>query len=455
MAWLVTGGAGYVGAHVVRDLISSGRDVVVLDDLSTGRAARLPDGVALVRGEVGSRRAVRQALLEHPVTGVMHLASQRDPQEAVANPLRHWCRNIGGLQVLLEEMVAAGVSQLVHASSAAVYGTAPSGADQRPEAEAHIPRISESSPARPAEPCGATALAGEWMISATVAANDWRALSLRLFEVAGTRSPELADPLALNLIAGVLDALAAGRPPALHGDDHATPDGSRIRDYVHVADVSAALLAAVRVVEHAHTDKVGTVEPVDAVRSATERVQHAAAMAELAASRLPGGSRAVEVATHVPDAAEAAAEIAARAAARVPAAARALEFAAARLPGAVRAGTASASVREQAAELVAEVASQLSSLVARVAGLVEAPPLLGHMAINIGSGRGYSDLEVVTALRTSVGAQFGVDVMAKRAYDPPALVAGTDLAAQMLGWRPRLTLADMVDSERTARSEPA
>lgn len=159
----------------------------------------------------------------------------------------------------------------------------------------------------------------------------------------------------------------------------------------------------------------------------------------------------MEVATHMPDAAEAAAEAAARAAARVPAAARALEFAAARLPGAVRAGSASAGVREQAAELVAEVASQLSSLVARVAGLGEAPPLLDHMVINIGSGRGWSDLEVITAIRGIVGSQFGFDVAAQRDHEPPELVASTDRAAQVLGWRPRLTLADMIHSERSAR----
>lgn len=450
MTWLVTGGAGYIGAHVVRDLLSSGRDVVVLDDLSTGRATGLPDGVPLVRGEVGSRRALRRALLDHHVTGVLHLASQWDPRQAAADPLLHWSRSIGGLQVLLEEMGAAGISQMVHASTAAVYGSAPG--DHRTQAvDAHPARLDESTPAVPSEPCGATALASEWMISATVAAHDWRALSLRLFEVAGSRSPELADPLARNLIASVLAALADGRPPALQGTAHPTPDGSRIRDYVHVLDVSAALMAAVRVIERAHTEKVGVVEPGDAVRSATERVQHAAAMAELAASRLPGGSRAVEVATHMPDAAEAAAEAAARAAARVPAAARALEFAAARLPGAVRAGSASAGVREQAAELVAEVASQLSSLVARVAGLGEAPPLLDHMVINIGSGRGWSDLEVITAIRGIVGSQFGFDVAAQRDHEPPELVASTDRAAQVLGWRPRLTLADMIHSERSAR----
>ena len=108
MAWLITGGAGYIGAHVVRDMVASGRDVVVLDDLSTGRADRLPAGVPLIKGDVSNRRAVRRAFASHQITGVMHFAARKQVGESVERPLYYWSQNVGGLQVLLEEMVAAG-----------------------------------------------------------------------------------------------------------------------------------------------------------------------------------------------------------------------------------------------------------------------------------------------------------------------------------------------------------
>ena len=100
MAWLITGGAGYIGAHVVRDMVASGRDVVVLDDLSTGRADRLPAGVPLIKANVDNRRAVRRAFTNHPITGVMHFAARKQVGESVERPLHYWAQNVGGLQVL-------------------------------------------------------------------------------------------------------------------------------------------------------------------------------------------------------------------------------------------------------------------------------------------------------------------------------------------------------------------
>lgn len=453
MAWLITGGAGYIGAHVVRDMIASGRDVVVLDDLSTGRADRLPAGVPLVRGQVGSRRVVRRALREHDISAVMHLAARTDVDESLARPLYHWSQNVGGLQVLLEEMLEAGIGQMVFTSSAAVYGDpgvpAPANPTMRPGSRGAWGRLAETAPCAPCTPHGATKLAGEWLVAAAARAHGWHALSLRCFEVAGAGSPGLADPVVRALVPMLLEALAEGSRPRVHGAGHPTADGSYVRDYVHVADVSAAHVAAARVVESAHASAHGLPEPAAAVRSASERVHHAAVRAEVAAARLPGGTRAVEVATHVPAAAEAAAEVAgqaaARAAARVPAAARAVELAALRLPGAARAGAATASVRDQAAEIVAEVATQLGSLVARVAG-GEPPPLADHMAINIGTGRGCSALEVVDALRTSLGEPFDVEIVGPRPGDPAQLVAAVDVAAHVLGWRARRSLSEMTDS---------
>ncbi len=206
MAWLITGGAGYIGAHVVRDMLHSGRQVVVLDDLSTGRADRLPAGVPLIKGSISSRRAVRRALHEHEITGVMHFAARKQVGESMARPLHYWAQNVGGLQVVLEEMLASGIAQMVFSSSAAVYG--------QPELAAHgleHARITESTPCAPINPYGATKLAGEQMVAATAHAHGWHALSLRYFNVAGAGSPELGDPAALNLIPMVLDALEHGK----------------------------------------------------------------------------------------------------------------------------------------------------------------------------------------------------------------------------------------------------
>jgi UDP-glucose 4-epimerase len=226
----------------------------------------------------------------------------------------------------------------------------------------------------------------------------------------------------------VLEALENGRRPKVFGDDYPTLDGSCIRDYIHVADLSAAHVAAARIVEISHQAEV--------LRAAGDRVQDAANRAETAAARLPGGSAAVEAASHVP----------ARAIERMPAAARAVEMAAQRIPGVIRSTTGPGGRRGQAGELVAEVASQLGSMVARVAGVEDAPRLEDHVAVNIGTGTGYSVFEVIEALRRSMGKEFAVEIADRRAGDPPALVADPSLAATLLGWRARRSLSDMTDS---------
>lgn len=430
MAWLITGGAGYIGAHVVRDMRASDRHVVVLDDLSTGRADRVPAGVTLIKADVANRRAVRRALAQYEITGVMHFAARKRVGESVERPLEYWAANVGGLQVLLEEMVAAGINQMVFSSSAAVYGQ-PDLAPGAPGVSG-AGRITEAAPCMPINPYGATKLAGEQMVSATAHAHAWHAISLRYFNVAGAGSPELGDPAALNLIPMVLEALSQGRRPMVFGDDYPTQDGSCVRDYIHVSDLSAAHVAAARLVEVAHQAEM--------LRAAGDRVQEAASRAESAASRLPGGSAAVEAASHVP----------ARAIERMPAAARAVELAALRIPGVIRATTGPRGMRGQAGDLAAEVASQIGSLVARVAGVEDAPHLDQHVAINVGTGRGYSVFEVIEALRRSVDKEFAVDIGARRPGDPASLVADPGLAGGLLGWRGRRSLAQMTDSSWAA-----
>ncbi len=233
----------------MRDMLATGREVVVLDDLSTGRADRLPPDVPLIRSQVGDRDGVRRALGEHPITGVMHFAARKQVGESVARPLHYWSQNVGGLQVLLEEMVEAGLRRMVFSSSAAVYGQ-----PQQAAGGSAAERITEQTPCQPINPYGATKRAGEWMVAGTAQAHRWRAMSLRYFNVAGAAAPPLGDPAALNLIPMVLEALQEGRRPRVFGDDYPTADGSCVRDYIHVTDLSAAHVAAARLVEFDRED---------------------------------------------------------------------------------------------------------------------------------------------------------------------------------------------------------
>jgi UDP-glucose 4-epimerase len=234
MTWLVTGGAGYIGAHVVRAMVEAGYGVVVLDDLSTGDAARLPAGVPLVPGSTLDRPLLDTVLREHAVVGVLHTAAKKQVGESVEQPLRYYRENVEGLRVVLEAAVDAGVEQFLLSSSAAVYGM--------PD----VDLVTEDTPCAPISPYGETKLAGEWLVRATGRAAGMGTVSLRYFNVAGAAAPELADPGAFNLIPMVFERLDAGEPPRVFGDDYPTPDGTCIRDYIHVADIASAHVAAVR-----------------------------------------------------------------------------------------------------------------------------------------------------------------------------------------------------------------
>ncbi|MFG3160372.1 UDP-glucose 4-epimerase GalE [Streptomyces sp. NPDC048232] len=234
MSWLVTGGAGYIGAHVVRALVGGGEHVVVYDDLSTGSADRVPDGVPLVVGSVLDGALLEGAIRDHAVTGVVHIAGKKQVAESVERPLHYYRENVTGLATLLEAMTATGVGRLVFSSSAAVYGM--------PD----VDLVTEDTPCLPLSPYGETKLAGEWLINAAARAHGIRAASLRYFNVAGAAAPELSDSGVFNLIPMVFERLEAGDAPRVFGDDYATPDGTCVRDYVHVEDIASAHLAAAR-----------------------------------------------------------------------------------------------------------------------------------------------------------------------------------------------------------------
>ncbi|MFD9245008.1 UDP-glucose 4-epimerase GalE [Streptomyces sp. NPDC059556] len=234
MTYLITGGAGYIGSHVVRAMTQAGERVVVLDDLSTGYESRVPEGVPLVVGSTLDREVLDRTIAEHGVTGVVHLAAKKQVGESVELPLHYYRENIIGLTVLLEAVAAAGVRNFLFSSSAAVYGM--------PD----VDLVTEETPCLPLSPYGETKLAGEWLVRAAGAAHGISTACLRYFNVAGAAAPELADTGVFNLVPMVFERLDAGESPRIFGDDYATPDGTCIRDYIHVEDLADAHLVAAR-----------------------------------------------------------------------------------------------------------------------------------------------------------------------------------------------------------------
>ena len=232
MTWMLTGGAGYIGAHIVRAFDAAGLPVVVLDDLSTGFRENVPANVPFVQASVGDSEAVRAALREHGVTGVLHLAAKKSVAESVEKPLLYWDENVGGMRSLLQSCLDEGVDRILFSSSAAVFGNPP------------VDFVTEETQVSPMSPYGETKLIGEWMLRDLAAATGLRWAALRYFNVAGTGAPELADRSITNLVPMTFRALTAGRNPQLFGDDYDTRDGSCIRDYIHVVDLAEAHAAA-------------------------------------------------------------------------------------------------------------------------------------------------------------------------------------------------------------------
>jgi UDP-glucose 4-epimerase len=312
--WLVTGGAGYIGAHVVRALQASDRSVVVLDDFSSGVESKVPADVPIVRASVLDLSAVEMALRDHSIDGVIHLAAKKAAGESVHMPLEYYRENVVGILTLLEAMRTTQVRNLVYSSSAAVYGTPM----RNPIAEDFL--------LQPESPYGETKVVGEWMTRDAGISHGLSWIALRYFNVAGAAADDLGDPSVNNLVPMVFRALRDGERPQIFGNDYPTPDGTCIRDYIHVADLAQAHIAA-------------------------------AARCE----------------------------------------------------------------QEQSA-----------------------------LALNVGRGVGSSVREVMDVISEVIGHDVDAEVVARRAGDPPASTAATELIASTLDWRARHDLLDMVTSAWSA-----
>jgi len=239
---LVIGGAGYIGAHVAHDLISSGYEVRILDDFSNGLESRVVGIQDIYRADVLDRKAVFTAM--KGVDSVIHLAAKKAVGESVENPLKYYDNNVGGILNVMAAMSVEGVKRIVFSSTAAVY--APNDKDS----------ISEDDPTIPLSPYGATKLLSEQIITAVGRAEHFSSISLRYFNVVGAGADHLGDNSRDNLVPKVLQALEEGKSPEIFGNDYPTPDGTCIRDYIHVSDLSKSHLAALSAIENEELHEV-------------------------------------------------------------------------------------------------------------------------------------------------------------------------------------------------------
>lgn len=309
---LVTGGAGYIGSHVVRQLVEAGEKVVVLDNLSTGFREAVVPGAELVVGDTGDQALVSDLLNRHGIDSVLHFAAHTIVPESVADPLKYYGNNTCCTRNLLACCQAAGVKHFIFSSTAAVYGI--------PEG----PLATEDTPNAPINPYGTSKLMTEWMLRDLSLASDLRHVALRYFNVAGC-SPDGRigqSTRKATLLIKVACEVAVGRRKKLlvFGTDYPTPDGTGVRDYIHVEDLADAHL-------------------------------------------------------------------------------KALDY--------LRKGGAS-------------------------------------ITLNCGYGHGYSVKEVIDAVERVAGHRINVEEVARRAGDPPSLVARSDKARSVLGWTPRFDDLDLI-----------
>lgn len=271
-AVLVTGGAGYIGSHAVLALRDQGRSVVVLDDLSVGHRSAVPAGVPLIEGDVGDQERVIDLFARYGVGTVMHFAGSIVVSESVEQPLAYYRNNTVNSLALIEACARAGIGRFIFSSSASVYGMP----DRQP--------IDEDAPTQPINPYGVSKLMTEWMLRDAAAAHGLRYVALRYFNVAGAdpqgRSGQRSRE-ATHLIKIAAQTITGQRRELnIFGDDYDTPDGTCVRDYLHVSDLAEAHIAAL-----AHLERGGDSQILNCGYGRGHSVREVLAMVERVSGR--------------------------------------------------------------------------------------------------------------------------------------------------------------------------
>ncbi len=233
MSWLITGGAGYIGAHVVRELIAMNENVLVLDDLSSGIMSNIPKNIDFVEGSIMDPDVLHSTMSRLQISGIINLAALKSVSESELEPEKYESVNHLGVQNLIASAKLFGVKYFIQSSTAAVYGNSKSGF------------VSEGDETIPISQYGLTKSKAEDALNEAIDSNSLVGVSLRYFNVLGSATPELKDRSAANIVPMVLESLSMNKAPRIFGDDYTTHDGTCIRDYVHVEDIARAHALAV------------------------------------------------------------------------------------------------------------------------------------------------------------------------------------------------------------------
>jgi UDP-glucose 4-epimerase len=236
MTWLITGGAGYIGAHIVREFLNDGQEVVVYDSLLSGLRSRIPNGCHLVQGDIRDIDNLKSVFQKNSVKGIIHLAALKSVHESIRNPDLYREINEVATKNVIKLAETFGIEKFIFSSTAAVYGNPKLGI------------VGEEVPARPVSPYGATKLAAEKFLAQEITSNRISGTSLRYFNVVGAADKSLIDISQNNLVPILVAKIRQNEQPEIFGTDYPTPDGTCIRDYVDVKDVARAHLKASKVV---------------------------------------------------------------------------------------------------------------------------------------------------------------------------------------------------------------
>ena len=234
--WIVTGGAGYIGRHLVRAMQAENKELIVIDSLVSGIKDSIPDGTPLYKGDISNNGFIRDIFESNEILGVINLAGLKSVEESIGNPDLYNKINHLAVENLLEICIQNNINYFIQSSSASVYGNSSDG------------YVSENSRLNPISPYGESKLLAENVLKNHIDAGNIQGTNLRYFNVVGTQDFDLRDRSTSNLFPKVLSAISKNEAPIIYGDDYETPDGTCVRDYVHVEDIARAHILAMNLI---------------------------------------------------------------------------------------------------------------------------------------------------------------------------------------------------------------